>query len=319
MPLTHFICPDGVKIETSECVKKCRMEQRCLTLPTLFTLLGGRREWSGKPSTTQLLNGTMLEYLKIKHGYAITPRDSAYALLGSTHHKQLAAVQVPGMIIETPVEGANVDITGIPDLLEPVDDEENLYNLVDYKTYGSYKVVKLLGIESFNTPSPTERYQRAGRWGPAGTPKQIKRFKINPSLIDDADVALQLNHYRLLAEQQGYKIKDMLLQITVRDGGTQVAKSRGITESIYYPVPVRRIDDKEVRAFFEAKRLNLLHHLDDNSMPEPCNDEEAWGGRRCMAYCEVADLCPRGVIEKGRAKYSQTVAVPGIPKPGSFV
>ena len=189
--------------------------------------------------------------------------------------------------------------------------------MVDYKTYGSYKVVRLLGIESFNIPSPTERYKRAGRWGPVGTPKQVKQFRINPSLIDDTDVALQLNHYRLLVENQGYKIKDMLLQITVRDGGTQVAKSRGVTENMYYPVAVRRMDDKDVRDYFNYKLTNLLTHLDSNTMPEPCNDEEAWNGRRCTDYCEVALSCPRGIEEKRNTQ--QTLAVPGIPKSGVFV
>ena len=316
MPLTQFICPDGETIAAAECVKKCRMTTRCLTLPTIYKLLGGRREWSGKPSTTQLINGTMMEYLKITREYAIAPKKSAYALLGTEHHELLAKVKVPGTIAEDAIEGEDVDVTGVPDLLEPVEDEDNTYNLIDYKTWGSYSVVRLLGIEKYFVPHPTEKYQRNTGKFKVGDPKQVPAFKTNPEKIDDIEVALQLNHYRILLEKRGYNIRNMLLQITVRDGGTQVATSRGITEKIYYPVPVRHLDDNEVLAYFKAKRINLKRALQLQVAPEPCNDTEAWDGRRCRDYCEVAKMCPRGIREKREtATGSSTLQVPGVHAP----
>ena len=292
MPLTHFRCPDNEVISIKNCLAKCRLKQRCLTLPTLITIVSGRREWKGIPSTTQLLNGTMLEYLKIKRSYAVTPTDMAFSLLGTTHHEKLAAINVPKHIIEKTINEPN--ITGTPDLLEPSENGDNTYNIVDYKTYGSYPVTKLLGIVGEKAPHPTEIYARSGKWGSAGSPKMITKFKRDPSKIDDFKEAMQLNSYRLLAESQGYTIDKLLLQITVRDGNTIAARNRGVFDNIYYPVEVRRLPDNEVRTYYERKRHALITAIETNTMPDICNDEENWGGKRCESYCEVATFCPKG-------------------------
>ncbi len=121
-PLKSFICPDGVMRQTSDCLAQCpRKEGRCLSLPTL-TELGNAREWTGTPSTTQLLNPTRLEYLKIVHDYAIDPFERAFALLGTRHHRrlELVAKRIEGLYAEKKL-GLDKDISGVLDLLEPID------------------------------------------------------------------------------------------------------------------------------------------------------------------------------------------------------
>ena len=78
-PLESYICPDKVKIPVQDCLTHCRMDQRCLTKPTLV-LISRERDWNGVPSTTQLLNGTMLEYLKLTKPYAVDPDSRAFML-----------------------------------------------------------------------------------------------------------------------------------------------------------------------------------------------------------------------------------------------
>jgi hypothetical protein len=145
MPLKFFICPDNTRIEIAECLKKCpRPEGRCLSLPTLIAV-GYTRPWTGKPSTTQLINGTRLSYLQITKDYAIDPFGSAFALLGTRHHRRLEAISRKlNVLSEEKLEG---EVSGILDLLtvdELVDYEA--YELWDYKTSGSYKIAKALGI-----------------------------------------------------------------------------------------------------------------------------------------------------------------------------
>lgn len=295
MSLTKFRCPDEVEIPISECLTKCRMSERCVTKATLLTIVSGRREWNGAPSTTQLLNGTMMEWLKWKFEYSVAPRDNAFALMGLAHHEKLSKVQ-GDWESEKQLRGES-DRSGISDLLEPDENMPGYHVVTDYKNFGSYKVANILGLEKETKPHPTEKYVKSGPWGKAGTPKQVATFKENPNARDIKNEKLQLNHYRLLAERLGYKVSKLRLQITVRDGGTQAAFSRGIFQNMYYPVDIPIISNEEVESYFQPKAQALIFHINSNIMPpEPCNSEESWEDKRCLSYCEVAQLCPKGAL-----------------------
>jgi len=91
------------------------MEERCLTLPTL-TLISEEREWNGIASTTQLLNGTMMEFLKLTQPYVVDPDKRAFMLAGTKHH---ASLEEFAKKLGLPAEIAlNID-RDIFDLLEP--------------------------------------------------------------------------------------------------------------------------------------------------------------------------------------------------------
>ncbi|MBC8274806.1 MAG: hypothetical protein H8E40_07555 [Chloroflexi bacterium] len=287
--LRGFICPDNQQVNKEDCWQKCRIGQRCLTLPTLVAI-GTDREWSGKPSTTQCINGTRLEFLKLTKDYYIDPYDRAFALLGTRHHEMLEAVSEKLNVLSE--EKLGDEVTGILDLIEPDGDS---YILSDYKTAGSYKVASAIGmIKVGKIPDPSgECYRSTGKWGKAGSPKMIDKFGINPDMANMQDWVLQLNNYRLLIESAGFPVSRIQIQATVRDGGTIVAKSRGITENIYM-IPVKRLDDADVKDYFIDKSVALITAMETQQMPEPCSEQERWNGRRCKQYCEVWEHCELG-------------------------
>jgi len=262
MGLAGFICPDGQRVEKEDCLVSCRLGRRCLTLPTLMAC-GQDREWTGKPSTTQLLSGLRLAWLKIKRDYFIEPQGRAFALLGVRHHAKLEEfAKVAQLVTEHKLDG---DITGIVDLLEPETDDGGAYILSDYKTWGSYSLVKA----------------REGDFG---------------------DALMQLNHYRVklerdeaLAEMLGQplKISRLQLQVTIRDGGTYIAKNRGVEEKIVL-LDVPKLDDDEVLNFFSGRAADLLAYINKDEMPPVCTIPENWNWKRCKGFCDVAEHCPEG-------------------------
>ncbi len=119
MPLTNFKCPDGITRPIAECLENCpNTEGRCLSLPTLYDI-GHDRAWKGKPSTTQLLNPTRQEYLKITKDYTIAPKSRAFALLGTRHHRRLEVVAKKIEGNESELKLNSPEVSGILDLLEP--------------------------------------------------------------------------------------------------------------------------------------------------------------------------------------------------------
>jgi len=259
MPLTSFRCSDGIQRPIAECLAKCpRKEGRCLSLPTLYQI-GKDRPFTGKFSTTQLLNPTRQEYLKLTREYAINPKAQAFALLGTRHHQTLEAVahQIKGIEVEKFLDG---DTTGTLDLLEPEGDK---WRLIDYKTWGSYSVAKII-------------------------------YADNDGVYDKMQVSLQLNNYRIKAERLGFAVSSLLVQCTVRDGGTKTARENRIEWNMdLIPIPI--LPDKEVIDYFDKKREGLQMALANNALPEMCPFEERWGGRRCKGdFCPVHTFCPEG-------------------------
>jgi len=277
MPPKWIVCPKSTNpIPIDDCINHCT--DRCLTLPTIKAMTSDRK-WTGSPSTTQLLNGTMIEFLKITRDYIIDPQNRAFALLGTRHHQMLEEaakeLNLPSEIALSP------DGHDIFDLLEP---ENGHWTLTDYKTWGSYRMVRALGMV------------KDGKGKDA-------TFRIHPNTVDLEESELQLNRYRVMLEGHGLKIGRMQLQVTVRDGGLQIARTRNITKNIYL-IPIKRLDDEDVISYFFQKESKLIEALekykhDPLYLPEPCNDSECWNGARCRGYCEVVQSCPKGIMEQG--------------------
>ncbi len=258
--LTYFSCPDNVTRPIKECLDKCpRPEGRCLSLPTLHTI-GQARTWKGHPSTTQCLNPTRLEYLQIKYPYTIDPFDQAFALLGTRHHGKLEAIAKKIEGLESELFMKNNETSGILDLLEPLDNEA--YRLTDYKTFGSYSVAKHLGLKENG---------------------EYDKYKL----------ALQMNNYRLMASEIGFKVTELFVQITVRDGGTRSARENKIDQNIYF-LPVEILPDSEVHEYFLAKSFALIQAVNNDKIPACCPSDENWNFRRCKGYCPVFQWCYEG-------------------------
>lgn len=268
--LKWFNCDAGV-VEVAGCLQHCPLGRRCLTKPTLMEI-STERPWNGKPSTTQLLNGTMYSWLKITRDYAIIPQSRAFALLGTRHHQRLNDVAKQlGVQSEIELDGA---VTGVSDLLEI---ENGEVVLTDMKTYGSYKLCRIVGRVS--VPAPR-----------GGKTAQPKTWYDDPDQADTMDLELQLNHYRVLIEEQlGIHIDRMQAQVTVRDGGLRAAKAMGVHELMCL-VSVKRLGDTSVRSYFERKGAELLYAMEHGWMEE-CTEHENWSRNKCRGYCEVSEHC----------------------------
>jgi len=290
--LEWFKCPDGKIIPVKDCLRQCRMKERCLTTPYLRRI-SQEREWNGVASTTQLLNGTMYEFLKLTQPYVADPDKRAFMVQGSLHHESMEAM---ARELGLPAEVALSLDRDIFDLLEPSDDGDG-WVLSDYKLWGSFKVAKALGIvEVGKQPDPSGAvYKSSGKWGKAGEAKLVPVFQRMPQEADNWEAELQLNRYRIMLEERGIKVNRMQLQVTVRDGGLAIAGSRGITRNTYM-IPIPRLDDEYVLSYFDDKATKLAKALEQGSWDEPCNEKESWDGARCRGYCEVARNCPKGIL-----------------------
>lgn len=268
--LKNFICPNRAITSIEKCLEKCPFGERCAPLSYL-KLCADEREWKGKPSVTQLQRGTREAWLKIKRDYSENPDSQVFRIIGSMGHALLEAY---GIDPEHPLEYEG--ITGIPDEIERDGDE---YTLIDTKVSGSYKVGLAIGITEFDT----------GLTGPKGKP--IKKYEIVPENADMEEWAMQFNMYRVMIEHQlPITIGKIKCFMPVRDGGTFIAKNRGMDRNFYY-TDVPFIDEDKVKDYFISKRDRLLFHLNNDTMPEPCNEQEAWKGNKCKGYCSVVDHC----------------------------
>lgn len=260
------------------------MGMRCAPLAFLKKC-GEQREWKGKPSTTQLINGTREAYLKLTEDYAVDPQQRVFAILGTNAHAELEEHSTTGnaecqMFVD--------DTTGIVDEIEKQENGEVW--LIDYKTSGSYKAKRMTGLtldreekvfDSAGIPVCDKR----------GKQKVKKIFKLDPAKADFGDYLYQLNRYRVMATKTfGMKIDRMMIMCFVRDGGLQITKAGGLEDNFYY-VEVPFVDDDVIEQYFNDKKHALLKSLADKTMPPLCNDVESWTGGKCLKYCEVKHLC----------------------------
>lgn len=269
------------------------MEDFGMALPKLKAM-AQQRPPDRPPSVTECLNGTCQSWLKRLKDYFVDPQTLVFALAGTMHHAKLEKY---GKLTEEKWLG--YDMTGISDYREWI--SGNNYFLIDYKNFGSYKVKKMLGLSHRLIDDPTGAlYKRSGKWGKAGTPKQVKEFYIDSLKAQFEETAWQQNMYRTFIEDNGSHIEKMFVDITVRDGGIAVARDRGITLNSYL-IEIPEIKKQWVVDFFQARRNMLLKALEKDEAPPKCQDadldiphsfSETWSGNKCKGYCEVRHICP---------------------------
>jgi len=266
------------------------MKQRCATRPYL-RLIGFDREWKGvSPSSAG--NGPRLLYLKATEDYSINPQDRVWAAFGTSTHDKLGMHKyIHNVLSEEKL--SDDDMTGIADVLEVDEEMDGFYVLSDYKTWGSYKVAKAMGMKvvkkdiELKDDDGNPILLKSGK--NKGKPKTKQESNIVFGKPDLKGEELQLNRYRIFFEQYGFSISRIQIQVVSRDGGTYIAKSRGI-ESNLYMIPVSILADRLVRLFY----INLQTEIDlafRNNHIRLCNSWESWEGRRCSGYCEVSDYC----------------------------
>jgi hypothetical protein len=304
MPLKYFICPDNFKILTSDCLKEggCRMLSRCASRSYL-QMAKSDRPWTGKPSTTQLISGTMQSFLKLIRDYAISPDDRAFMIHGTKGHATLEASYDEYSLLEEKFNDDETEITGIADTLEV----ENGHTILsDSKTSGSYKVAKCLGFY-VDDEETGEVYKSGKRKGEVKTRKILKR---DDSRIDRWEWEMQLNKYRMEYEKRGFKPDELKIQCVVRDGNTYIARSRGVFRNIYY-FNINFIPDDVVNEYFSRKKNDLFRALELGYWDETCSATENWDGIKCQHYCEVAEFCKYGKYLK-QERELEDMAIKGL-------
>jgi len=304
MPLKNFICPDGVEIPYQECLKEggCRRHERCATRSYL-RLVSKERPWTGRPSTTQLIQGTMQAFLKITKDYSISPDQRAFMVHGTKGHANLEASDDELSLLEEKFDDADTEITGIADVYE---EESGNRILADYKTSGSYKVAKALGFTT-EEEETGEVYKSGKRKGEKKTRKILVRRDDD---IDRWEWELQLNKYRIEFEKRGYPVDEMRIQCCVRDGGTFIARSRGVFRNVYY-FKIAKMPDEEVLTYFDTKKKCLEQALKQGKWSGWCSKKESWDGLKCAKYCEVAEFCPLGKMYK-QEREVEDMAIKGV-------
>lgn len=203
MPAKWFKCPDTQITEITQCLLKCQMESRCATKPFL-RLIGYDRKWQGvSPSAAG--TGPRQLYLKATTSYSVDPNNRAFAAFGTGTHGELAKQQYTEDVLSEEKLSDKV-MQGIADLLEEDENKPGFYILNDYKTAGSFKLAKYLGIVS---ESHEETVIGEGgkpvilKSGPnKGQPKTAKKTVItqDPLRVDLRAETLQINRYRILFE-----------------------------------------------------------------------------------------------------------------------
>lgn len=280
------------------------MGERCATRSYLH-LVSRERKWTGKPSTTQLIRGTLEAFLLLTKDYSVSPDSRAFMLHGTKGHAILEGSEDDLSFLEQAFSGETVNETGMADVIEI---EDGLSVLADYKTSGSYKVAKALGFKVVEKESP-EIYKSGKR---AGQHKTIKELIRSPEYEDRWEWELQLNKYRIEWEKipGNKKIDKLKIQCVARDGSTFIARSRGIFRNVYYFM-IRIMPDNEVLEYFRIKREALLRAMKTNTTPKICDKKENWDGLKCARFCAVAEFCSYGKYLKSQ-KQSEEEMIKGL-------
>ena len=288
--LANYICPNGNVCPIEQCLAECIINKemktgRCLSYRMLKEM-ASQRAWQEIPTVTQLLSGTREEFLKLTRDYSASPQSLVAAYFGSRIHEKLQhGTEDERMICEQRL----LDPTGTYSGQFDCYDKQNMI-LYDTKTYGSFKAASVLGIKKIKEPV-IDPFTGEVELTPRGKIKQRTRFV--ETVRHMRDVTLQLNAYRIMLENQGYPVKQMFVELIVRDAGTWIAKDRGIEQNAML-VKVNKVSDNHVQKFFLAKARRLLDSLHSNKMPPPCRPIETWGGLKCKAFCNVRGFCERG-------------------------
>lgn len=282
MPATQFICPNGEKVNISECLKKCKQGKRCMFLPTLRAIAKSVDRKVKQPSVTELISGVRETYLKKATEYAVDPFSILYSLQGqavhSIHEKNSEGI-LSEIRMEDGITSGKFDLYG-----NLLDDEEGV--LGDLKITNSYKLMRALGIYKVDVDTG-EVYKTGAK---KGQPKTRKEFRYD-GVKDIFDWAIQLNYYRKLLEREGYQVSRMVIQAICRDSNLKTAAERGIIQKSYL-IEINKISDHWLQKYFSKKAEMLKTALETKELPPICTPRERWNDRKCLDYCAARENCP---------------------------
>ena len=283
MPATKFICPDGKRIDIAECLSSCPNQQRCMFLPTLRAVANSLNRNISEPTVTELIAGTRETFLKKTTDYAVAPASILYALHGQAVHS-INERHTQGNILSE--ERLKDEITsGQFDLFGKILDADDGV-LGDLKITSSFKLMKALGI--YKQKVDTGEIYKSGL--KKGQPKFRSELRFD-GVRDLLDWAIQLNAYRMLLEEAGFRVNRLYIQAICRDASLRIAQERGIDKPVYI-IPINKISDHWLQLYFQHKAKALRDSINSNTLPPVCSFRERWGNRKCLGYCAARENCP---------------------------
>lgn len=289
MTVTKFICPNGQSIAISKCLENCPNRQRCMFLPTLRAVAQSLDRKIKEPTVTELLCGVRETYLKKTTDYAVDPVQQLYAIHGSAVHT-IHENHTDGNMLSEERLADNIT-SGKFDLYGQIIDFSDK-TLGDYKVTSSYKLMRALGYYKVDVPTG-EVYKTGLKKGQLKTRKEWRTDGVRYLL----DWAIQLNYYRILLEERGFKVNRMEIQAMCRDYSLRIAAERNIRKPVYI-IHINKISDHWIKRYMEAKARQLKNALEKGYLPKLCSAKERWGDRKCAEYCVVAENCPYGRLVK---------------------
>ena len=308
MPATHFICPDGGRCPINDCLNKCRLPQRCMARPAIIAIASkaGDRGLS-QFSVTELLRGTRESYLMKLYNYPVDPQSLMLSTTGTALHDfNEHAVDGENWLI-TEQRYHNAIASGQIDTYGYIMNDNELA-ICDYKLTTSYKIAKALGYGT--TKVATGEFYKTGL--KKGQPK-YKNEWTDQGVHKRMDWALQQNFYRILLEEQGYKVDAMYIQAYARDFSQSSQSRSGITHP-QYVIRLNKISDRWLKLWFNEKKQRLENALKSNTLPPLCTPKETWNGLKCEKYCNVAHLCRMFQQQEEAEKANQPIcAYPPCP------
>ena len=262
-------------------------------LPTLRAIAKSVDRSIKEPTVTELLCGIRETYLKKTTDYAVDPMQQLYAIHGSAVHTINEGFTEGNILSE---ERLADDVTsGKFDLYGQIIDLSDK-TLGDYKITSSYKLMRALGYYKVDVPTG-EVYKTGIKKGQPKTRKEWRTDGVRHIL----DWAIQVNYYRILLEQRGFKVESMKIQAFCRDFSLRIAEERNIRKQVYI-ININKISDHWIKLYMETKAKRLKEALEKGYLPQLCTPKERWHDRKCKDYCVVAGNCPYGRMVKAGMK-----------------
>lgn len=290
MPAKWFICPDQEKVEIrgpEGCLENCRMEKRCMFLPTLRQIAEGiaPRRLEGY-SVTELIKGAREVILARTHDFAVNPRDQRflYSMHGSALHVVNTKHSQGQILVEERLRQGKIsgqfDLFG--EVLAP-----GRKTMGDIKFTGSYKVTKARGM--YQVEIPTGEVFKSGPR--KGLPKTRKEWR-HGGVRDVLDWAIQLSIYGMFVEEEiDFKPDDYAIQAMIRDCSLAVASNREVYEAIEL-IPINPISHHWLKKFMAMKVAQLEEYESAGVIPPVCNRRTRWGDTKCLkGFCDGAQFC----------------------------
>jgi hypothetical protein len=245
---------------------------------------------------TDLLNSARYNLLNKRVETIVDIDDAAWRILGTASH--LALEQQGGNMSEVSVshDFGIGRLVGKIDLIEEIDGG---HRIIDYKVVGSYSVLGVFGMYQETEVELDENgkpilYKSGEK---KGMERTRKVWRTDPGKRDIRKYARQLNIYAYLAKRcLGIEAKQLYNFFVIRDGKTEIARSRGIMRSTYMvemPLAQGKGDetaDDRIESFIKTKMAENMVAIADAPI---CSDEECWEGRRCNDFCPVALECSK--------------------------